>query len=138
MLSTFLGAPVDVRILIGLGCAAVASAGGVFMWKRRKPLSLEEREKLRRLDVCRTGRVVEGVVIDVRGDTIDYIYSARGIEYHAQQDLSSIRGLLPEGDQWLLGQVSVKYMTENPANSIVVGEEWSGLRQPAAAAKQAS
>lgn len=132
-----LGTPVDARVLIGFGAAAVASAVGVYMWKRRKPLTLDEVERLRRLDVCRAGRVAEGVAIDIHNDTLEYSYTVRGLEYQAVQDLSHIRELLPNGDQWLLGPVSVKYIPDNPANSIVAGEEWSGIRQPAEAARHA-
>ena len=126
----------DVRVLAGLGAAVVASAVGLILWRRRKPPTAQELEKRRRLDVCRTGRVADGLVTDLHGETIDYVYTVRGIEYSSMQDLSHIRHLLPEGDQRLLGYVSVKYISENPANSIVVGEEWSGLRPHATTAKQ--
>jgi hypothetical protein len=131
-----IGALANVRVLVGLGAAVIALTAGLVIWRRRKPPTAQELEKRRRLEVCRAGRVADGLVTDIRGGIIDYVYTVRGIEYSSMQDLSHIRDLLPEGDQWLLGYVSVKYMSENPANSIVVGEEWSGLRPQAAAAKQ--
>jgi hypothetical protein len=126
----------DARVLVGLGVAVVASAVGLFMWRRRKPPTAQELEKRRRLEVCRVGRMADGLVTDLHGETIDYVYTVRGMEYTSMQDLSHIRHLLPEGDQRLLGYVSVKYISENPANSIVVGEEWSGLRPLATTGKE--
>jgi hypothetical protein len=136
MSSQVLGALADVRFLVGIGAAVVASAVGLFTWRRRKPPTAQELEKRRRLEVCRIGRVADGLVTDLHAETIDYVYTVRGMEYTSMQDLSHIRHLLPEGDQRLLGYVSVKYISENPANSIVVGEEWSGLRPHATTAKQ--
>jgi len=131
-----LGALAYARVLVGLGVAVVASAVGLILWRRRKQPTAQELEKRRRLEVCRIGRVADGLVTDLHGETIDYVYTVRGMEYTSMQDLSHIRHLLPEGDQRLLGYVSVKYISENPANSIVVGEEWSGLRPHATTAKQ--
>jgi len=36
--------------------------------------------------------------------------------------------LMPPGPQRLIGAVTLKYSPRNAANSIVVCEEWSGLR----------
>jgi hypothetical protein len=58
-----------------------------------------------------------------------FTYSIGGIEYDATQDISSFRaGLLPEDDHLLVGPCSLKYLADNPANSIVICEGWSGLR----------
>ena len=54
-----------------------------------------------------------------------YSYDVRGVEYTASQDIS--RFTVPTGF-FGLGAVCVKYDPRNPANSIVVAEEWSGLR----------
>jgi hypothetical protein len=51
-----------------------------------------------------------------------------GVEYSATQDVSSILEHLPGPAAALAGPVTVKYIPGNPANSIVVSEEWSGLR----------
>jgi hypothetical protein len=135
MLIGVLGSLSGVRVLEGFGAAVVVSTVGFVIWRRRKPPTAQELEKRRRLNVCRIGRVADGLVTDLHGGVIDYVYSVRGIEYTSMQDLSHIQDLLPDGEKWLLGYVSVKYMSDNPANSIVVGEEWSGLR-PQTAARQ--
>ena len=43
----------------------------------------------------------------------------------------SLRHLLPAEPHPLLGNAGLKYSTRNPANSILICEEWSGLRAPA-------
>jgi hypothetical protein len=50
------------------------------------------------------------------------------VEYTACQDLADLQSLLPS-DRWsAIGPASIKYDPRNPANSIVLCEEWSGLR----------
>ena len=86
------------------------------------------RERRRRLDVHARGNMADGTVIDIRGDELYYSYTVRRIEYTAAQDVSAVRDRLP-ADPWvLIGPATVKYSPRNPANSIVVCEEWSGLR----------
>jgi hypothetical protein len=51
------------------------------------------------------------------------------VEYTASQDISKLRDRLPEDPQTWIGPVTIKYLPRNPANSIVVCEDWSGFRQ---------
>jgi hypothetical protein len=96
---------------------------------RRRRLSSAEQERMRRETIHATGRMVSGWVTEFQGDTIFFTYSIGGIEYHATQDISSFRAELPlEGDHLLVGPCSLKYLADNPANSIVICEGWSGLR----------
>lgn len=72
--------------------------------------------------------MADATVIDIRGDELYYSYTVRRIEYTAAQDISALRDRLP-ADPWVfIGPAMVKYSPRNPANSIVVCEEWSGLR----------
>jgi hypothetical protein len=57
-----------------------------------------------------------------------YSYTVRGVEYLATQDLSALVDVLPAPAATLIGPATVKYTPRNPANSIVICEEWSGLR----------
>ncbi|MDQ6665705.1 MAG: hypothetical protein M3Z23_15100, partial [Acidobacteriota bacterium] len=67
--------------------------------------------------------------VELQANVIEYSYHARGVGYTAWQDLSSLQAYLPE-DRWsVVGPVSVKYDPRNPANSIVLCEQWSGLRK---------
>jgi hypothetical protein len=72
-------------------------------------------------------RQYSGLVLDAGPDLIHYQYELRGVAYFASQDVSALRGLLPEDPARLAGPVNVKYDPRNPANSIVLCEEWSGL-----------
>jgi hypothetical protein len=64
----------------------------------------------------------------MRDTHLFYSYAVRGVEYTASQDIALLAGKLPPGGLSPNGAVSVKYDARNPANSIVVAEEWSGLR----------
>jgi len=52
-----------------------------------------------------------------------------GMEYVACQDLRALAHLLPGELAGLSGHASVKYLPENPANSIVASERWCGLHR---------
>ena len=56
-----------------------------------------------------------------------FTYAVRGVEYTASQDISALKGLVPQ-DLSSIDAVGVKHLPENPANSIVLAEEWTGLR----------
>jgi hypothetical protein len=70
----------------------------------------------------------DGMLTDVRENTLYYSYSIHGVDYAASQDVSRLRDRLPEDHDLLIGPVTLKYSVRNPANSIVVCEQWSGLR----------
>ena len=69
--------------------------------------------------------MTSATVFDIRGDELFYSYTVGGVEYSAAQDVSSIREHVPDDPA---GLATVKYISHNPANSIVICEEWSGLR----------
>jgi hypothetical protein len=69
----------------------------------------------------------DAVLVDVREDVIFFSYSVRGVEYTASQDVSTLKDQVPTDLSEVLA-VGVKYLPQNPANSIVLAEEWSGLR----------
>jgi hypothetical protein len=96
---------------------------------RRGRLSSAERELNRRRTIHETGRTASGLVTEFHGDTVHFQYSIRGIEYEATQDISGFRKDVPRTIEHLMvGPCSVKYLIENPANSIVICEGWNGLR----------
>jgi len=73
------------------------------------------------------GKMGDAVLVEIREDLIFFSYSVRGVEYTASQDVSALRDQVPLDLSSVLA-VAVKYLPQNPANSIVVAEEWSGLR----------
>ena len=94
---------------------------------QRSRVTPEERERRRRAWLVATGKMGDAVVVEMRDNLVFYSYDVRGVEYTASQDISLVAVRLPDG-LGAHGAVSVKYDARNPANSIVVAEEWSGLR----------
>jgi hypothetical protein len=114
----------QLAILALLAAALVIAASMVTV--RIRP-SAAVREKRRRLNVNRIGRMGDGFIDDFRDGVLYFSYSVRGVEYAASQDVDGLSGLLPIGDTGIVGPVTLKYAPQNPANSIVLCEEWSGL-----------
>jgi hypothetical protein len=69
----------------------------------------------------------DATLVEFRDNNLFYSYLVRGVEYTASQEVSALLDRLPD-DLSSVGAVSVKYDPRNPANSIVVAEKWSGLR----------
>jgi len=78
--------------------------------------------------VNRHGRLGEALITEIEGALVYYNYSVQGVQYSASQDIAALRDKLPENLGRLVGSASLKYTVRNPANSILVCEEWSGLR----------
>ena len=89
----------------------------------------EKRERKRRMNVNQVGRLGDALITEVSESAIYYSYTVRGVQYTASQDISALRDRLPADPDRLIGVASLKYAPKNPANSILVCEEWSGLRK---------
>jgi hypothetical protein len=98
----------------------------------------EKRERKRRLNVHRQGRLGDAMISEATESTLYYFYTVRGVQYTASQDVSTLREYLPTDPLRLIGVSGLKYSSKNPANSILVCEEWSGLRTPAGVKEEAS
>ena len=113
-------------VIGGVSLALLAVAIYIIVRIRRTP---KDKEQRRRLDVNSNGRLGDATILEISGDAIFYEYSVRGITYTASQDISKLRELIPGDPQRLIGRpASLKYSSQNPANSILLCEEWSGLR----------
>jgi len=113
---------------IAAGAAVVLVAALILRaWLRRRPTP-EELERRRRIGLNRVGKMADAMILDVQETSVEYSYDVRGIEYTALQDISMLQDHLPPDRLTLAGPGSVKYDPRNPANSIVLCEEWSGLR----------
>jgi hypothetical protein len=125
--------------LYGLVAAGGVALMGVYALLRRKPKSPDDLERERRAWLEGTGRITDGTVIDVQelappenyrqAVMLIYKYDVAGVSYECSQDVTYLR-------QWInlhscrLGlHTSVKYDPQNPGNSLVVSENWMGLRQ---------
>jgi hypothetical protein len=114
-----------LQIAIALAAVLVAA---VLAWKLLRPKpSAEELERRRRAALQANGKLGDGEVIDVEGVAIVYSYSVGGVGYTASQDVSIFEAQLPENTMTLIGPALVRFDPRNPANSIVIAEEWNGL-----------
>jgi hypothetical protein len=120
---------VDHRLSISLATVFVLLACVLAVVLRRKRPTPEEVEHRRRLTVYRHGRILDGFVTDIEGDIIYFAYSVNGADYRATQNVSALRHKLPSELHRAIGPATLRYVVNNPANSIVVCEEWSGLRE---------
>ena len=126
----------EVAPYIAAGAAVILVALIVFRaWLLRRPTA-EELERRRRLGVNRSGKMADGMILDVLEAAIEYSYDVRGVEYIAMQDISALQDRIPVPRVSIAGPAGVKYDPRNPANSIVLCEDWSGLRTAASTRRQ--
>jgi len=118
---------IQIGALSLTAAAVVLLAVLVFRRWRASRVTPEERERRRHAMLVARGKLSDAVLVEVREDLLFFSYHVRGMEYTASQDVSALRDLVPE-DLSEVPSVAVKYLPRNPANSIVVAEEWSGLR----------
>jgi len=132
---------------------AIGAFSFVRLFGRAKDLEDQERE--RRSYLNRIGRIVDGQVLEIvekasgeasatlsffgkRGSAekqkapsrkmLLYTYSISGVTYEAAQDIT---GLEEQAclERVVAGQpVGVRYDPANPSNSILIADDWSGLR----------
>jgi hypothetical protein len=107
--------------------AVVASVPVYRAWKRSR-ITPEERERMRRSRLVAAGKMGDATVVEIRGELLFYTYDVRGVEYTASQDLAPLQAYLPKDLTVVVGPILVRYDAKNPANSIVLSEDWSGLR----------
>ncbi len=124
-MSTPISANAELAALVGI--AAVLIALGIYIALRVHGTP-EKRERKRRLNVNRLGRLGDALNTEATESVIYYTYSIRGVQYTASQDVTALREKLPAEPERLIGVASLKYAPKNPANSILICEEWSGLR----------
>lgn len=130
----------DPQVIAGLAAAGMVLIGVSIAVFRKRP-SAAEIERQRRLALVRAGRIVDGTVLDVNEvlpselnpeglKLILYKYEIAGVVYECSQDVT----YLGEMDLYAtrIGfPCSVRYEPHNPQNSIVIAENWSGLRDTA-------
>jgi hypothetical protein len=116
----------------------VVVAGGVtaLHLATRKKKTPEDHERERREYLDRVGRIIDGTVIDVvelnpdepnSQQLLIYNYDVAGVQYEASQDVTHLRQHVDLHNCRIGVPTSVKYDAQNPGNSIVVSEHWSGL-----------
>jgi hypothetical protein len=106
--------------------AVLVGTFGYRSWKESR-VPAEERERRRRAALVAAGKMGDATLVEVRENLVFYSYAVRGVEYTASQDVGPLKLYLPQ-ELSISGPVLIKYDARNPANSIVVAEQWSGLR----------
>jgi hypothetical protein len=130
--------------VIGVLVAAGLCIGGFVAWRtmRKRPTE-EELEKARREELVLSGRIIDGTVIDISDlgpedcgranglRLILYKYEIAGVVYECSQDVTLLRDHVDIYKCRLSFPCSVRYDPHRPVNSIIVAENWSGLRDTA-------
>ncbi len=125
--------------MYGLVATGSVALLGVYVLLRRKPRTPAEIEHERRAWLESTGRITDGTVIDVQelsapkdqqgAIMLIYQYDVAGVSYECSQDVTYLRHWINLHSCRLGLHTSVKYDPQNPGNSLVVSENWMGLRQ---------
>jgi hypothetical protein len=133
----------DWEIVAGLTATAGIGAGALWLVFRKRPTA-EELERARRRFLVQSGRLVDGMLLDVcevetapvakeeSGRTLTmlvYSYRIGGVDYECSQDITGMGEVLDPEKVRAGFPCTVRYQPGNPQNSIVVAEEWSGLRE---------
>ncbi len=115
---------------------AAFSVGAGYWWRSRRKTP-EQRERERRLWLSTAGRIIDGTVTDLQESSANgqgaahlliYTYDVAGVSYHASQDITQLWQFIDLRACRIGLPASIKYDPQNPGNSIVISERWSGLR----------
>lgn len=129
------------EVAVAFGAAVLlALAITVFLakyWRRQN--DPDDRERDRRLHVNQFGRITSGEVVDIVDKElapngvvrryVHYRYSVGTVDFAASQDVTMITDLVGDDPRGVVGPVSVKHHQQNPYNSIIICEDWSGLER---------
>src|SRR3981189_2504265 len=140
--------------MLAMGGAAVAAVGMIAYAFFRPKENPEEIERKRRLHLNQIGRIAEGQVVELAAHApepreksknlfrsqpqplddmsprqlVSYSYAISGVTYHTAQDITGLERRI-RLDKLVAGQpASIKYDPSNPTDSILVADDWSGLR----------
>jgi hypothetical protein len=134
----------DPRV-IGTIAGAVVCIGAVTTWLivRRRPTA-DEIERERRAQLVRSGRIIDGTILDITEmetpvepdqqreiSFVLYKYEIGGVAYECSQEVTALRDFVNPAELRLSFPCSVRYDIHRPENSIVIAENWSGLRTTA-------
>lgn len=131
---------------IAAGLTLMMGVGTVAAWLvfRKRPTA-EEVERARRTFLVKSGRLVDGMLLDVcdveaaipekskdqvPGTLTMLLFSYRiaGAEYQCSQDVTNLTEVVDATQVRAGFPCTVRYQPGNPQNSIVIAEEWTGLR----------
>jgi hypothetical protein len=137
-----------------MGGAALAALAMIAYAFFRPAVDLEAEERKRRLHLNQIGRIAEGQVVELAEHPpeqkearkglfgagarppadmrprhlVSYSYAISGVTYHTAQDITGLESQI-RLERVVPGQpASIKYDPANPVDSILVADDWSGLR----------
>lgn len=143
----------DPKTLLILVLVALSAIGILFYTFFRPSADPEQAERKRRLHLNQIGRIAEGQVVElllhpaeetpapkglfaskarpIAGRSrhiVSYTYSISGVTYQTGQDITGLESQV-RLERLVAGQpASIKYDPSNPVDSILVADDWSGLR----------
>ena len=144
----------DWKIVLAM-CGAAVAALAVIAYAFFRPAEPPENvERKRRLHLNQIGRIAEGQIVELaehppepHGSSkrvfgsrarplldpgprhlVSYSYAIYGVTYHTAQDITGLESQI-RFERVVTGQpASIKYDPANPSDSILVADDWSGLR----------
>ncbi|MGA2483610.1 MAG: hypothetical protein ABSF92_10905 [Candidatus Acidiferrales bacterium] len=143
----------DLRLLLAAGGLLLAVVLMAVFSLLRRPPDPDEIERKRRAHLNQIGRICEGQIVELveqspgepngrrglglsrrsaadsrRRKLVCYSYSISGVTYQTAQDITGLEERIFL-NRVVSGQsASIKYDAANPSNSILLAEDWSGLR----------
>ncbi len=144
----------DWKFVLAMGGAAIAAIAMIAYAFFRPALNPEEEERKRRLYLNQIGRIAEGQIVELverppesrevrKGlfgasasplkdmrprHLVSYSYLISGVTYQTAQDITGLESQV-RLERLVAGQpASIKYDASNPSDSILVADDWSGLR----------
>jgi arginine/ornithine N-succinyltransferase beta subunit len=126
----------DWQIVAGLTSFAVLAAFFLWLALHKRPTA-EELERARRQFLAQSGRLVDGMLLDIcevpaeDGRTLTMLlfsYRISGVDYECSQDITGMGDVVNVAEVRAGFPCTVRYQPGNPQNSIVIAEEWTGLR----------
>jgi hypothetical protein len=144
----------DWKLVLGMGGALVAAVAMIAYAFFRPAVNPEDEERKRRLHLNQIGRIAEGQIVELverppestetrKGlfgasarplkdmrprHLVSYTYLISGVTYQTAQDITGLESQI-RLERLVAGQpASIKYDASNPSDSILVADDWSGLR----------
>ncbi len=144
----------DWKLTLAMAAGTLAAVAMVAYAFFRPAVDMAEEERKRRLHLNQIGRIAEGQVVELAEHPpepqqrrksffgsgsrpladnrprhlVSYMYAISGVTYHTAQDITGLEGQI-RFERLVAGQpASVKYDPSNPSDSILVADDWSGLR----------
>jgi hypothetical protein len=144
----------DWKMVVGMGGALIAAVTMIAYAFLRPAVNPEAEERKRRLHLNQIGRIAEGQIVELVERTpeakevrkglfgssarplpdirprhlVSYSYLISGVTYQTAQDITGLESQI-RLERLVAGQpASIKYDAANPSDSILVADDWSGLR----------